>query len=115
MGRSLWLLSNVKVTSARFKGERPEAPAKMTSSICLERNDRADISPRHQRSASTMLDLPQPLGPTMPETPGLSSRQVLSAKDLNPTISMLFKCIFYLPLSLSNAFCHWLYNPNRHH
>src|SRR6266850_3811788 len=46
-----------------------------------------------QRRASTMLDFPQPLGPTTAVIPGLSSMTVRSTKDLNPTISMLFKRI----------------------
>ena len=36
----------------------------MTSSIALPRRCLADCSPMHQRMASTMFDLPQPLGPT---------------------------------------------------
>ena len=40
-----------------------------------------------------MLDFPQPLGPTTAVIPGLSSMTVRSTKDLNPTISMLFKRI----------------------
>src|SRR5882724_5464745 len=46
-----------------------------------------------QRRASTMLDFPQPLGPTTAVIPGLSSMTVRSTKDLNPTISRLFKRI----------------------
>src|SRR5690606_23758521 len=34
--------------------------------------------------ASTRLDLPQPLGPTMPVSPGSMTRVVSSAKDLKP-------------------------------
>ena len=40
-----------------------------------------------QRIASTMLLLPQPLGPTMPLIPAEKSMTVLSRKDLNPMIS----------------------------
>src|SRR5262249_58113348 len=46
-----------------------------------------------QRRASTMLDFPQPLGPTMAVIPELSSITVFSTNDLNPTISRLFKRI----------------------
>src|SRR5262249_61487561 len=42
---------------------------------------------------STMLDFPQPLGPTIAVIPGLSSITVFSTNDLNPTISRLFKRI----------------------
>src|SRR5208282_3157256 len=40
--------------------------------------------------ASTILDLPQPLGPTMPVTPSCPKVvTVLSQKDLKPSISIL--------------------------
>jgi hypothetical protein len=34
--------------------------------------------------ASTTLDLPQPLGPTMAVMPGLKSKTTLSTNDLKP-------------------------------
>ena len=37
-----------------------------------------------KRSASTMLDLPQPFGPTTPVMPGWIGISMASAKDLNP-------------------------------
>ena len=37
-----------------------------------------------------MLLLPQPLGPTMAETPGGKSMPTFSTKDLNPVISIFF-------------------------
>ena len=37
-----------------------------------------------QRMASTRLDLPQPLGPTMPVRPGSMTSTVSSQKDLKP-------------------------------
>jgi hypothetical protein len=46
-----------------------------------------------QQRASTMLDFPQPLGPTTAVIPGLNSMTVFSTKDLNPTISRLFNRI----------------------
>src|SRR5688572_3778292 len=99
MGRRLWELSKVRETSERLLGTRLAAPLKMTSVRTLERRDLADISPRHQRRASTTLDLPQPLGPTMAVIPGSNSRRVRSAKDLKPTISRRFKYIFYHPFA----------------
>src|SRR5258705_524837 len=45
-------------------GPRESDPAKMTSCMAPPRRCLADCSPMHQRMASTMLDLPQPLGPT---------------------------------------------------
>src|SRR3989442_13525923 len=56
----------------------------MTSAICPPRRARGPCSPRTQAMASEMFDLPDPLGPTMTLTPGVNSRVVLSAKDLNP-------------------------------
>src|ERR1700758_429738 len=43
-----------------------------------------EASPMTQRTASTRLDLPQPLGPTTPVSPGSISKSVGSTKDLNP-------------------------------
>ena len=42
---------------------------------------------------SDILDLPQPLGPIMAETPFSKVKTVLSAKDLNPHSSNFFKYI----------------------
>src|SRR4051812_3412867 len=58
--------------------------------MCWLRRLLADISPKAQRTASEILDLPQPLGPTTAVIPGSNSTRVLSAKDLNPTISRRF-------------------------
>src|SRR5438045_3917265 len=93
MGRRLSELSKVRVTSAIFCGGREPEPLKTTSNIRLERSDLADISPKHQRIASIILDFPQPLGPTMVVMPGSKSSFILSAKDLKPTISSRFRCI----------------------
>ena len=59
-------LSNTSSTLARASGLRVPPPLKMTS--CIESPRRADArdSPSTQRTASMTLDLPQPLGPTMP-------------------------------------------------
>src|SRR5437660_11685637 len=62
----------------------------MTSAISPPRRLLADCSPSTQRTASTMLDLPLPLGPTMAVTPGGNSKTVLSAKLLKPTNSRRF-------------------------
>src|SRR6187549_2595559 len=74
----------VSATSARPRGGRPEVPAKMTSSILPPRNDLAPCSPITHARASTTLDLPEPLGPTMQVMPGSSCRVVDEANDLNP-------------------------------
>src|SRR5213592_2899203 len=77
-------------TSARPRLLRAVAPLKMTSAISPPRRLLADCSPSTQRTASTMLDLPLPLGPTMAVTPGGNSKTVLSAKLLKPTNSRRF-------------------------
>ena len=56
----------------------------MTSSIFPPRSDFAPCSPITQLSASTTLDLPEPLGPTTQVIPGSKLRVVAEAKDLNP-------------------------------
>src|SRR4029450_11478143 len=77
-------LSIVSPTSARPSGARPEVPAKITSSIFPPRNVLAPCSPITQLSASTTLDLPEPLGPTTQVIAGSKLRVVADAKDLNP-------------------------------
>src|SRR5580704_15720049 len=62
----------------------------MTSIMCWLRRLLADISPKAQRIPSEILDFPQPFGPTTAVIPGSNSTRVLSAKDLNPTISRRF-------------------------
>ena len=84
-------LSMVSTTSARPSGGRPDVPAKMTSSILPPRSDLAPCSPMTQASASTTLDLPEPLGPTMQVIPGSSWSVVEEAKDLNPFRVRLFR------------------------
>ena len=48
---------------------------------------------RHHMTPSTTLDLPQPLGPTTPETPASKWNVVLSGKDLKPRSSSLRMCM----------------------
>src|SRR4249919_3866922 len=81
----------VRATSARPSGGRPEVPAKMTSSILPPRRLLAPCSPITQARASTTLDLPEPLGPTMQVMPGSSCSVVDDAKDLNPLRVRLFR------------------------
>ena len=61
----------------------------MRSSISLPRNCFADTSPSPNRIASTIFDLPQPFGPTIPVRPVLISNSVGSTKDLKPLIDNL--------------------------
>src|SRR5664279_3944256 len=79
-----WLLSKCSSTEARPTGLRAPAPLKMTSCIDSPRSADAFDSPSTQRTASMTLDLPQPLGPTMPTSwPGVAI-VVGSTNDLNP-------------------------------
>src|SRR3954447_10990848 len=81
----------VSATYARPSGARPDVPAKMTSSILPPRRLFAPCSPITHASASTTLDLPEPLGPTMQVMPGSSCNDVDEAKDLNPLRVRLFR------------------------
>ena len=82
----------VTVTSARPSGGRDDVPAKMTSSILPPRSVLAPCSPITQVSASTTLDLPEPLGPTTQVMPGSKRRVVGEAKDLKPFSVRLLRC-----------------------
>src|SRR6266403_562696 len=80
--------SMVMVTSARPRGGRFVVPLKMQSAMRSARSDLWLCSPRTQEMASTTLDLPQPLGPTMQVVPDpLNVTTVRSQNDLKPTIS----------------------------
>src|SRR6266446_3001722 len=72
------------VTSALLRIGRVPAPPKMTSSMPEPRMEVGRFSPITQRIASKRLDLPQPLGPTTPDSPGWIKSSVGSKKDLNP-------------------------------
>src|SRR5258705_1773040 len=72
------------VTSALLRIAREPVPPKMTSSIPPPRIEVGRFSPITQRSASKRWDLPQPLGPTMPLSPGSIKSSVGSTKDLKP-------------------------------
>ena len=50
-----------------------------------------DCSPMTQRMASEILDLPEPLGPTMAVMSSPKVSTVLSGNDLNPWISKAFR------------------------
>src|SRR6202046_828633 len=84
MGSAPSLLSMVSVTSARPSAGRDVVPAETTSSILPPRSDLAPCSPIPQDSASTMLDLPEPFGPTTQVMPGSRRSDVAEANDLKP-------------------------------
>src|SRR5215471_10183928 len=81
----------VRETSARPRGARVLVPAKTTSSILPPRRDFAPCSPITQDRASTMLDLPDPFGPTTQVMPGSSRSVVAEANDLNPRSVRVFR------------------------
>src|SRR6266699_1928167 len=91
IGRAPSLLSMVSVTSARPSGGREVVPAKTTSSILPPRSDLAPCSPITQDRAATMLDLPEPFGPTAQVMPRSRRRVVAEAKDLKPRRVRLFR------------------------
>src|SRR6266496_3252717 len=80
-------LSTTRETSATFTGRRPVEPWKITSSILPPRSSRGDCSPSTQRTASEMLDLPHPFGPTMAVTPASKGSSTVPANDLKPDSS----------------------------
>ena len=77
-------MSNTSSTDEREAGLRLVVPLKITSCIDSPRSSLALDSPSTQRTASMMLDLPQPLGPTTPTSWPGSRKLVGSAKDLKP-------------------------------
>ena len=79
----------VRVTSAKPMGARFLVPSKMTFSIFAPRSSFALCSPSTQRMASTMLDLPQPFGPSTAVIPCSKLSSALFMKDLKPSISSL--------------------------
>src|SRR5699024_10643164 len=86
----------VRVTSARPSALRSPAPAKMTSCILPPRSVFALPSPMTQASASTTLDLPEPLGPTTAQHPVSHLWAVADAKAINPLSVNEFNCIALL-------------------
>src|SRR5215831_20756089 len=81
----------VSVTSARPSGAREVVPAKTTSSILPPRRLLAPCSPITQDSASTMLDFPEPFGPTTQVMPCSRRIVVAEANDLKPRMVRDFR------------------------
>ena len=96
VGSRFRVFSNVKATSARPAALRFLVPLNKMFSIFSKRKARPFCSPSTQRMASTVLDLPQPLGPTMPVRASLKWMVVLSAKLLNPLISNVLSCTVFI-------------------
>src|ERR1700761_7985487 len=91
--------SSSSETSAKSRAGRWAVPAKITSSMPPPRSDLADASPITQRMASSRLDLPQPLGPTMPVSPGSITSSAGSTKLLKP-VSLSFRMRICRPCPL---------------
>src|SRR5579884_2084006 len=91
-GRVRSLLSTVSDTSAMPSGLRFALPAKITSCVFVPRTALAFCSPSTQRTASAMLDLPEPLGPTIAVTPWEKAISVFSAKVLKPASWRRLRC-----------------------
>src|ERR1044071_4786637 len=86
-------LANPSSTEAVPTGLRELEPLNTTSAIESPRRCFAEISPITQRTASMMLDLPQPLGPTTPIRLLGKLTAVGSTKDLKPASLILLSRI----------------------
>src|SRR3984957_2098129 len=82
-------LSKMSSTEAVPTGLRALEPLNTTSAMESPRRWRAESSPMTQRTASMTLDLPQPLGPTMPVRLLGKLTSVGSTKDLKPASLIL--------------------------
>src|SRR5690554_704101 len=87
------LLSNTSSMDAWPTGLRALEPLKMTSVMDSPRRYLAELSPITQRTASMMLDLPQPLGPTTAVMLDGNGTVVGSTNDLKPASLMDFSLI----------------------
>src|SRR3989344_6986868 len=110
-GARRWALSMVSWTSAWLRGGRLAAPAKITSSMPWPRMALAELAPMTQRRLSSTLDLPQPLGPTMPVRPGSMWNSVGSTKDLNPTSLRRWNCTRAASSALGQCGAHGGFQP----
>ena len=93
-------LSSTTSTSASARACTPCAPAKITSCIDCPRTATGDCSPIAHSTASVTLDLPEPFGPTITETPGEKSSFVRSGNDLKPLSVIDLRCTSRLHLGL---------------
>src|SRR5690554_324704 len=78
------VLSNTSSMEACPTGLRALEPLKITSVMDSPRRYFAELSPITQRTASMMLDLPQPFGPTTAVIFDGNGTVVGSTKDLKP-------------------------------
>src|SRR5688572_22460911 len=99
VGRRFLVFSKVRLTSASPLALRVFDPLKTRLSRFSERRWLIFCSPITQRIESTILLLPQPLGPTIPVIFSSKLTVVLSAKDLKPLISKDFNRTLQLILA----------------
>src|SRR5215208_8032450 len=90
VGRRFFVFSKVRLTSARPLALRVLEPLKTRDSRFSDLRWEIFCSPITQRILSTILLLPQPLGPTIPVMFSSKLTRVLSAKLLKPLISRDF-------------------------
>ncbi len=87
VGSTPLLLIIVTDTSAIPSAFLEAVPLKITLLMAAERRREGRCSPNTQRSASTIFDFPQPLGPTIEVMPLSNLTLVLLAKLLKPCSS----------------------------
>src|SRR3972149_10768309 len=102
MGACRSSLFKYKETSAMPSRALESEPEKITSSAFLPRSVFMLCSPNTQRAASAMLDLPEPLGPTIAVIPCPNSKVVRVAKLLKPWTSSRFR---YMAASAGGGQC----------
>ena len=88
------VLSNTSVTEAKFNDFLLFEPENITSDILFDPlRVFTDCSPMTHFTASTILLLPLPFGPTIHVILSFKFKFILSAKDLNPEAFISFKYI----------------------
>ena len=90
-------LSSTISTSAEERACTPCPPPKITSCIDWPRTASGDCSPIAHSTASVTFDLPEPLGPTTTDTPGVKSSRVRSGNDLKPLSVIDLRCTSAAP------------------
>jgi len=88
------MLSNTNDASAKPNDFLLCVPANMMSCVLAPLSDFILCSPSIHLMQSDILLFPEPFGPITLVIPGINSNTVLSANDLNPCISNLFKYMF---------------------
>lgn len=90
-------LSNVNSTRAKSASFKSLDPAKIKFDFSLPRKLLIDCSPIAHFRASTIFDLPEPFGPTIPIIVLLKFNVTGLAKDLKPSAWNFFKKTIIIP------------------